>query len=91
MGAWEDGFASGYRAGMIDAAGEGPGSKDRRGFVSGWDRKPARKRVGKKDPKMARALKKANAMGRKKNGSLKKGWTQSAIMRKAHWLRRRMK
>ena len=49
-----------------------------------------KKRKGKPDPKMSRALKKANAMGRKKNGSLKKGWTQGKIMKKAHQLRRRM-
>jgi len=51
---------------------------------------PKRKRVGKKDPKMARALRKANSMGRKKNGGYKKGWTQGKIMKKAHQLRRRM-
>jgi predicted NAD-dependent protein-ADP-ribosyltransferase YbiA (DUF1768 family) len=51
-------------------------------------RKPRRK--GKKDPKMARALRQANAMGRKKNKSFKKGWNQSKIMRKAHQLRRKM-
>jgi len=50
--------------------------------------KPNRK--GKSDPKMARALKKANAMGRKKNKSFKKGWNQGKIMSKAHQLRRRM-
>ena len=48
------------------------------------------KRSGKKDPKMAKALEKANAMGRKKNKSFKKGWNQSKIMKKAHQLRRRM-
>ena len=49
-----------------------------------------RKRVGKKDPKMARALRKANSMGRKKSGGFKKGWSQGKIMKKAHQLRRRM-
>jgi len=47
-------------------------------------------RKGKKDPKMARALKKANSMGRKKSGGFKKGWSQGKIMKKAHQLRRRM-
>lgn len=50
-----------------------------------------RKRVGKKDPKMARALKKANSMGRKKSGGFKKGWSQGKIMKKAHQLRRKMR
>ena len=49
-----------------------------------------KKRVGKKDPKMARALKRANEMGRKKSGGFKKGWSQGKIMSKAHQLRRRM-
>ena len=49
-----------------------------------------RRRVGKKDPKMARALRKANAMGRKKAGGFKKGWSQGRIMSKAHQLRRKM-
>ncbi len=50
----------------------------------------ARKRVGKKDPKMARALRKANSMGRKKSGGFKKGWSQGKIMKKAHQLRRKL-
>jgi len=49
-----------------------------------------RSRKGKKDPKMARALRRANAMGRKKNKSFKKGWSQARIMSKAHQLRRKM-
>lgn len=48
------------------------------------------KRSGKKDPKMARALKKANQLGRKKNGGFKKGYSQARIMKKAHQIRRRM-
>ena len=48
------------------------------------------RRTGKKDPKMARALRKANSMGRKKSGGFKKGWSQGKIMSKAHQLRRRM-
>ncbi len=48
------------------------------------------KRKGKPDPKMARALKKANALGRKKNGGFKKGYSQARIMKKAHQLRRKM-
>ena len=50
-----------------------------------------RKRVGKKDPKMARALKTANAWGRTKSGKMRKGVTQGKIMKKAHALRRKMR
>lgn len=47
-------------------------------------------RSGKKDPKMARALRKANSMMRTKSGKLRKGKTQADVMRKAHQLRRKM-
>ena len=50
----------------------------------------AKKRTGKKDPKMARALKKANSWGRTKAGKLRKGVSRGDIMRKAHALRRKM-
>lgn len=49
------------------------------------------KRKGTPNPKMARALKKANAWGRTKSGTLRKGVTQGDIMRKAHKLRRSMR
>lgn len=48
------------------------------------------KRKGKSDPKMAKALRKANALGRTKAGKLRKGYTQAKIMKKAHQLRRKM-
>jgi hypothetical protein len=47
-------------------------------------------RTGKKDPKMAKALRKANSWGRTKSGKLRKGITQGKIMKKAHALRKRM-
>ncbi len=52
------------------------------------DRKPKRK--GTPNPKMAKALKKANEWGRRKNGKLRKGVSQGDIMRRAHMLRRKM-
>jgi len=54
-------------------------------------KRAVKKRTGRKDPKMARALKKANAMARKKNGGFKKGKSQKWVMIKAHKLRRGMK
>jgi hypothetical protein len=48
------------------------------------------KRKGKKDPKMAKALKEANRRGRTKSGKLRKGYTQARIMKMAHKIRRRM-
>lgn len=37
---------------------------------------------------MSKYLKEANAKARKKNGSFKKGWSQTRVMREAHRLRR---
>ena len=51
--------------------------------------KKSRKR--KKDPKMKKALTQANQKLRNKNGSIKKGKSQSDIMKLAHRLRRKMK
>jgi hypothetical protein len=48
------------------------------------------KKKGKKDPKMSRALKRANDWGRTKSGKLRKGVSQGDIMRKAHAYRRKM-
>jgi len=63
----------------------------RRGHGVGQPKPRSRpKRSGKKDPKMARALKKANAWGRTKSGKMRKGVTQGKIMKKAHQLRRKM-
>ena len=67
--------------------GSSPGSSPRAAAKSAA---PKPRRKGKSDPKMARALKKANQMGRKKAGGFKKGWSQGKIMRKAHQLRRKM-
>jgi len=51
------------------------------------DQKPKRRR---RDPKLKRALREANAKLRNKNGSLKKGKTQGDVMRLAHKLKKRM-
>ena len=67
--------------------GSSPGPSPR-GAAKSPSSKPKRK--GKSDPKMARALTRANEMGRKKAGGFKKGWNQGKIMSKAHQLRRRM-
>lgn len=42
------------------------------------------------DRKMSVALKEATAKAKKKNGSFKKGWNQSRLMKEAHRLKRRM-
>ena len=51
--------------------------------------RPARKRAGKAVKGMAAALRKANKMARKKNGSFKKGYDQARVMRMAHKIRRK--
>lgn len=50
--------------------------------------KKARKKTPH-DKRLSRALKEVNAKARLKNGNLRKGWTQSKIMKKAHALARK--
>lgn len=45
----------------------------------------------KRNPKLSRALKQANARSKKKNGSYKKGWNRSKTMKLAHKLKKAMK
>lgn len=52
--------------------------------------RPVRKKAGKAAKGMARALKKANAQARKKDGSFRKGYDQARVMRLAHKIRRKM-
>lgn len=54
------------------------------------DRRARPKRKGTPNPKMARALKKANSQLRTKSGKLRKGVSQGDVMRRAHALRRKM-
>ena len=49
------------------------------------------KKRKRRDPKMKRALRKANQKARKKDGSLKKGWSQSRVMKEAHRIKKRLK
>jgi hypothetical protein len=51
--------------------------------------KPVRRKAGKAVKGMAAALRKANKIARKKNGSFKKGYDQARVMRMAHKIRRR--
>jgi len=49
-----------------------------------------KKRKGKKNPKLKKALTEANRRMRLKNGSLRKGRTQSDVMKLAHKLLKKM-
>lgn len=49
------------------------------------------KRKGKKNPKLAKAFREANAKLRNKNGKLRKGKTQADVARLAQRLRKKMK
>ena len=86
---YRDGFREGYDFALqLRGLPSIKGVRKARGEKSSLPTK--KKRAGKKDPKMARALKKANAMMRTKSGKLRKGATQAKIMKKAHQLRRKM-
>jgi hypothetical protein len=84
MGAWEDGYRTGYNDAINQSRNLIPEPMRMRPMQT----PQKKKRVGKKDPKMARALRKANAKARKKNGSFKKGYDQARVMREAHKIRR---
>ena len=61
------------------------------GFMLEDTGKKTKSRKRRKDPKMKKALQQANQKLRNKNGSIKKGKSQSDIMKMAHKLRRKMK
>jgi hypothetical protein len=84
---YQEGFADGFDMAFNQFA-PNPQNLPPRKSTAAAKRKAPRKGVS--DPKMSRALVKANKMGRKKAGGFKKGWNQGKIMRKAHQLRRKM-
>lgn len=47
---------------------------------------PAKKRKGKPNPRLRSGLKAANKKARKKDGSFKKGWDKSRVMKEGHRL-----
>jgi len=57
---------------------------------SGKDLSVKRKKKGKKNPKLKRALTEANRRMRLKSGKLRKGKTQGDVMRLAHKLLKKM-
>ncbi len=78
MGAWEDGFAAGYREG-ISHTHTSLGAASR---VVTKTSKPKRK--GKKNPALSRAMKKAYKKAHLKNGKFRKGWNRSKMLKYAH-------
>lgn len=61
------------------------------GFNLPVDMPAPRRRRRKKNPKLAQAMREANARGRKKNGGFKKGYDQARIARLAQRLLKKMK
>lgn len=58
--------------------------------VTAVTKKRRTRKKSSSDRKMSVALKEATAKAKKKNGSFKKGWNQSRLMKEAHRLKRRM-
>ena len=50
---------------------------------------PPKRNSGRKDPKMAAAMKQAHKAAKKKDGSFRKGWDQSKMMKHAHKLKKK--
>ena len=90
MGAWEDGFAAGYRAGLSDAGFNTKVVERVEGYLG-----PVRARQARSERQRTRApsaynkrlgtaLKRINKRARKKDGSYRKGWSAQKVMRMAH-------
>ena len=58
--------------------------------VSASAKSKPKRRGGKTDPRMAKALKMANDRARKKNGDFRKGFNQKKLMELAHKIRRKL-
>lgn len=79
MGAWEDGFAAGYREG-ISHTHTSVGAARRAAPKA----RSAPKRKGKANPALSRAMKKAYKKAHLKNGKFRKGWNRSRMLKYAH-------
>tara|TARA_Y100001963_G_C6652144_1_gene386252 strand:- start:238 stop:501 length:264 start_codon:yes stop_codon:yes gene_type:complete len=83
---WERGYAAGYAAAH---------RTDVRDITTDrGESAPRTRRTRSKtrtDSNMSRALTQINKKARLKNGDLRKGWTQSKVMKEAHKLRRKMR
>jgi len=79
MGAWEDGFAAGYREG-ISHTHTSVGAARRAAPKA----RSAPKRKGKPNPRLSRAMKKAYKKSHLKSGKFRKGWNQSKMLKYAH-------
>jgi len=83
MGAWEDGFAAGWRAREVQARGLMPGDYDIPSNIPSIS-PPKPKRKGKKNPRLSRAMKKAYKKAHLKSGKFRKGWNRSRMLKYAH-------
>jgi len=83
MGAWEDGYRAGWRDAIREAGELG---RPLRLDPSRRIRKPSapRKRKGKPNPRLSRAMKKAYKKAHLKNGKFRKGWNRSRMLKYAH-------
>jgi hypothetical protein len=88
MGAWEDGYAAGYRAAWMHAYAE-PVIRD--AIVSG-PAGPSRARSAPKrrrapsayNKRLGAAIKRLNKRAKKKDGDYRKGWSRSKVFKMAH-------
>tara|TARA_B100000029_G_scaffold513696_1_gene614057 strand:- start:2801 stop:3058 length:258 start_codon:yes stop_codon:yes gene_type:complete len=50
---------------------------------------PPTRNKGRKDPKMAKAMRQAHKAAKKKDGTFRKGWNRSKMMSHAHKLKKK--
>lgn len=82
MTRWEDGFKAGWGA----ALGYSPEVVEQLPMTPKVRKaqSAAKKRRGKKNPKLSRAMKKAYARSHTKSGRFRKGWDRSRMLKYAH-------
>lgn len=93
MGAWEDGFAAGWSAGL--AAAYEPGSRNAHMLLSRGRAPPEQRSKTRAKPKRTRApsaynkrlgaaIRRINKRAKKKDGDYRKGWSRSKVFKMAH-------
>ena len=90
MGAWEDGFAAGYRAAWeraVSSVGEGRILMNPARGTPGV-RAPARPKRSRApsayNKRLGAAIRRINKRAKKKDGDYRKGWSRSKVFKMAH-------
>ena len=88
MGAWEDGFAAGYRAGLRDSSPGRFRPDAERSIIPRSSRtaiRPKRTRAPcAYNKRVGAAIRRINKRAKKKDGNYRKGWNRAKVFKMAH-------